>query len=243
IRNQENLKMLSLIIYNPAFGQPSGSPFCTKALCLLQMSGVKWKPEYSNDPRSAPMAKFPVLRDGETLIADSSIIQKYLEEHHGADFGSWLSKEQQATGHALVRMAEEHLYFHIVNDRWGRDKVWKRTMPVYFEQMPAILRMFIPASIRKQVKAGLNFLGIGRFSENMLEDRVNSDLAAISNILADKEFLFGEKACFADAAIVAQLAAMAATPSNTQAANAVKSNKNLYEYIARFQTAHYPKST
>lgn len=235
--------MLSLIIYNPAFGQPSGSPFCTKALCLLQMSGVKWKPEYSNDPRSAPMAKFPVLRDGETLIADSGIIQKYLEENHDADFGSWLSKEQHATGHALVRMAEEHLYFHIVNDRWGRDKVWKRTMPVYFAQMPAFLRLFVPASLRKQAKAGLNFLGIGRLSEKMLEDRVNDDLKAISTTLADKEFLFGDKACFADAAIVAQLAAMAATPGDTQAAKAVKSNKNLYEYIGRFQAKHYPKTT
>ena len=235
--------MLSLIIYNPAFGQPSGSPFCTKALCLLQMSGVKWKPEFSNDPRSAPMAKFPVLRSGETLIADSGIIQKFLEEKHNADFGSWLSKEQHATGHALVRMAEEHLYFHIVNDRWGRDEVWKKTMPVYFGDMPALLRLFVPASLRKQVKSGLNFLGISRFSEKMLKDRLEQDLAAISDILADKDFLFGEKACFADAAIVPQLAAIAATPGDTQASKAIKSNKNLYEYIGRFQVKHYPKST
>lgn len=235
--------MLSLIIYNPAFGQPSGSPFCMKALCLLQMSGVGWKPEYSNDPRSAPMAKFPVLRDGETLIADSGIIQKHLEDKHGADFGSWLSKEQQATGHALVRMAEEHLYFHIVNDRWGRDEIWKHTMPVYFGQMPALLRSFIPASIRKKVKAGLNFLGTSRFSEKVLEERLNDDLKAISNTLADKKFLFGEKACFADAAIVSQLATMAATPGDTRSGKAIKSNKNLYEYIGRFQTKHYPKIT
>lgn len=235
--------MLSLITYNPAFGQPSGSPFCTKALCLLQMSGVEWRPEYSNDPRSAPMAKFPVLRDGETLIADSGIIQKYLEESHGADFGSWLSKEQHAIGHALVRMAEEHLYFHIINDRWGRDEIWKHTMPVYFGQMPALLRLFVPASLRKQVKIGLNFLGTSRFSEKELEQRLNDDLEAISTTLADKEFLFGEKACFADAAIVPQLAAIAATPGETQATKAVKSNKNLYEYIGRFQTKHYPKIT
>lgn len=235
--------MLSLIIYNPAFGQPSGSPFCTKALCLLQMSGVEWKPEYSNDPRSAPMAKFPVLRDGETLIADSGIIQKHLEENHGADFGSWLSKEQHAIGHALVRMAEEHLYFNIVNDRWGRDEIWKHTMPVYFKEMPAFLRLFVPASLRKQAKAGLKFLGTSRFPEAALEERVNDDLKAISTTLADKKFLFGEKACFADAAIVPQLAAMAATPGSTKNGTAIKSNKNLYEYIGRFQLKHYPKIT
>lgn len=235
--------MLSLIIYNPAFGQPSASPFCTKALCLLQMSGLEWKSEFSTDPRSAPMSKFPVLRDGDDLIADSSIIQKHLEEKHGVDFGSWLSEEQRAIAHALVRMTEEHLYFNIVNDRWGRPEVWRHTMPVYFRKMPAFLRLFVPNSLRKKVVTGLNFIGIGRFSDEMLDTRVKQDLSAISTILGDKEYLFGEKACFADAAIVPQLATMAAAPVDTDASKAVKSNKNLYEYIGRFQLKHYPKIT
>jgi len=235
--------MLSLITYNPALGEPSGSPFCTKALCLLNMSGLEWKPEFSSDPRSAPMAKFPVLRDSAELIADSGIIQKHLEEKHGADFGSWLSQEQQAVGHALVRMAEEHLYFNIVNDRWSRPEVWRHTMPIYFGNMPAFLRLFVPASLRKKVITGLNWIGIGRFSDEMLDERVKQDLAAIDTVLGDKKYLFGDKACFADASIVAQLAAMAAAPVDTNASKAVKSNKNLYEYIGRFQVKHYPKIT
>lgn len=66
--------MLSLISYNPAFGQPSGSPFCTKALCLLEMSGVDWKIDFDNDPRKTPMGKLPVLRDGSKIVPDSAYI-------------------------------------------------------------------------------------------------------------------------------------------------------------------------
>ncbi len=61
--------MLKLMTYKPAFGEPSASPFCTKAICLLNMSGLDWKPEYTSDPRKAPMAKLPVLRDGAFMRA------------------------------------------------------------------------------------------------------------------------------------------------------------------------------
>ena len=235
--------MLSLISYNPAFGQPSGSPFCTKALCLLEMSGVDWKIDFDNDPRKTPMGKLPVLRDGSKIVPDSAYIQNHLEENYGADFGSWLSDEQRATGHALVRMAEEHLYFHIVNDRWGRPEVWKLTRPVYFSGLPIFLRKIVPASLRKQAITALSWMGIGRFSEEMLETRVKQDLAAISTVLGDKKYLFGDRACFADIAIVPQLAAMAAAPCKTAASKAVQSNNNLSRYIARFQENHYPKTT
>ena len=67
--------MLELITYKPAFSEPSGSPFCVKAMCLLRMSGLDWTPDFDADPRKAPISKLPVLRDGTRRIADSNALK------------------------------------------------------------------------------------------------------------------------------------------------------------------------
>lgn len=56
--------MITLITYAPAFGQVAASPFCVKAIWLLNMSGQKWQREDSMDPRRMPKQKLPVIRVG-----------------------------------------------------------------------------------------------------------------------------------------------------------------------------------
>ena len=46
--------MIKLHIYRPAFGQPSGSPFCVKAIILLKMAGAEFETVYLDDPRKTP---------------------------------------------------------------------------------------------------------------------------------------------------------------------------------------------
>lgn len=103
--------MLELQTFGPAFGVASASGPCMKAMGLLNMANLDWKPDFNANLEEAPMQKFPVLKDGETIVPDSSFIQKHLEQNYGADFGSWLAPEQRVTAHALTRMAEEHNLF------------------------------------------------------------------------------------------------------------------------------------
>lgn len=64
--------MLELIVYNPAFGEPTGSPFTNKALCLLERSGQPYTVKHTNDPRKMPKAKLPVLQHGGKLISSQT---------------------------------------------------------------------------------------------------------------------------------------------------------------------------
>ena len=112
--------MITLLTYPPAFGQFSGSPFCIKAAHLLNLSGQHWRRENTLDPRMMPHQKLPVIRAEDQLIADSDMIRDYLEAQ-GAQFDDGLSEIGKSTSRAFIRMAEEHLYFHIVLDRWGND--------------------------------------------------------------------------------------------------------------------------
>lgn len=78
--------MLKLITFPVAFGEPSASPFCVKAMCLLQFSGVNWTPKFTSDPRKIPNGKLPILINGGKTIADSDGIRAHLEKAFKTDF-------------------------------------------------------------------------------------------------------------------------------------------------------------
>ncbi|UJR84758.1 glutathione S-transferase family protein [Sandaracinus amylolyticus] len=67
--------------------------FCHKVLIALYESGVDFEPRYVDlaDPESSaemitlwPVGKFPVLRDGERVVPETTIIIEHLALHHRA---------------------------------------------------------------------------------------------------------------------------------------------------------------
>ena len=67
-----------------------GSPFVRKALVVLEEKGLSYElvTMVSVQPKSPellalhPMGKIPILRDGEVVVPDSSVISAYLEKKH-----------------------------------------------------------------------------------------------------------------------------------------------------------------
>lgn len=57
------------------------SPFVTKVLVALEEKGLAYTVE-PPAPALHPLGKMPVLRDGETVVPDSSVICAYLERKH-----------------------------------------------------------------------------------------------------------------------------------------------------------------
>ncbi len=222
--------MITLITYRSGFGQPSFSPFCVKAMWLLQAAGVEWQREDSNDPRKMPYAKLPAIRTPHGLIADSHNIQTYLEKQ-GADF--WGKAVDRVTGHALIRMAEEHMYFHIVLDRWGNEEVWPIIRENYFADIPALLRRPITNSIRKATLKGMHAQGLGRFSADERLDRIEGDLTAIAAQLDGRPYLMGDQISLPDYTVAAMLGAAMATPLPTKLNQRVVNDPVLADYATR----------
>ena len=230
--------MLELQTFGPAFGVASASAPCMKAMGLLNMANLDWRPDFEASLEDAPMQKFPVLKDGETIIPDSSFIQKHLEDKYNADFGNWLTPEQRATAHALTRMAEEHIYFVILNDRWNNDANWKHVSSLFFSQAPKE----VADEVRNMVIGTLMGNGIARFPQKMLLERIEDDITAVADCLGQKPFLFGDKACFADLSIAAQLSAMAASPEASPFADLVNGNPIISSWIDRVSKEYFPDS-
>lgn len=228
--------MITLITYAESFGQPAASPFCVKAIWLLNMSGQDWQREDTPDPRKMPKQKLPAIRIGGDIIPDSDNIRTYLEEQ-GADFDAGLSDMEKSTSRAFIRMAEEHMYFHVVMDRWGDDSVWPIIRDTYFAIIPKLLRGFVTNKLRKTCLQGMHAQGLGRLTPQERLERIEPDLKAITTRLWHGPFLFGDKPTAADASVAAMLANMRATPGKTLLKMRIAEDEILCRYIDRASDA------
>ncbi len=228
--------MLTLLTYPAGFGQFSLSPFCVKAAYLLAASGMPWQREDISDPRRMPMQKLPVLRTPERLVADSTNIQSYLS-HRGAMFDPKLSEIERARAMLLIRMAEEHLYFHLVLDRWGNEAAWPAIRETYFKEVPALLRRPVANGLRKSVLRGLKTQGLGRFTAQQRLDRADQDFRVISTHLWNGPFLLGDAPTSADFSVAAILAAIRSTPVPTPMQRRVDADVQFTDYLERMTAA------
>ncbi len=232
--------MLILNTFGPNFGEPDASPFCVKVMCLLTMSKARWRVQANSDSRKAPYQKLPVLIDGDQTIADSDFIRTHLEQSLGVDFDEGLTESQRARSRALIRMAEEHLYFCLVYDRWVIEQNWQVVEERFFSVLPLPLRWFVPAMVRRGVIAGLRGQGIGRLGVAEVADRARQDVISIEQSLGSEPFLFGDTATAADASVAAVLAAIAGSPTATTLQQLVVGNTRLMQYLQQVKQAIYP---
>lgn len=228
--------MITLITYPAQFGTRSSSPFCIKAEYLLNMAGVPWQRQDENDPRKWPKAKLPAITVDTDIIGDSDGIRHYLEGQ-GADFDKNLTDIEKAQSHTFIRMAEEHMYFHLVMDRWGNDAVWPTIRDVYFGDIPKLPRLIITRGLRAKLMKGMLAQGLGRLSPAERMERLEPDLQAIRSQLSQGDFLFGSEPCVADTSVASVLAAMRATPIKTDLSQRIASDQLLSDYIDRVDAA------
>jgi glutathione S-transferase len=228
--------MITLATYAAQFGTRSSSPFGIKAEYLLNMAGAEWTRRDEADPRKYPKGKLPaIIIDGE-IIGGSDNIQADLEDQ-GHDFYAGFSAQDKASAHAFIRMAEEHMYFHLVLDRWGNDAVWPTIRDVYFEAIPKIPRLLITRGLRSKLMKGMIAQGLGRLTPAERMERIEPDLHAIASRLSEGPYLFGDTPCAADASVAAVLIAMRGTPITTALSNRIATDKTLSDYADRVDAA------
>lgn len=228
--------MITLITFPPTFGEQSASSFCTKAIYMLNLAGVDWQRQDTNDPRKWPKGKLPAITVQDQVIGDSDGIRAYLE-NQGADLNKGLSDIDKSTSRALIRMAEEHLYFHVVMDRWGDDAVWPTIRDTYFKDIPKLPRLLITRGMRKSLMKGMHAQGLGRLTPQERLVRANQDLEAITARLWEGPFLFGETPTLADTSVASVLGGMRSTPVTTALSQRVGDDEVLCAYIDRVEAA------
>ncbi|HTJ46296.1 MAG TPA: glutathione S-transferase family protein [Kofleriaceae bacterium] len=227
--------MDKLILHQPhtrPWGTPNLSPFCTKLETYLRMAEVPYE-AVPADFRKAPKGKIPfVALDGE-LLGDSQLIIEELEQRLGdRALDAGLPPRDHATARLLRRTLEEAYYFVGMYFRWQTDDGYAVLAPEFKRVLPAPFRIAMPM-IRRGTKKQLHKQGTGRHTREEVAAMGERDLAAFSELLGDRPFLFGDRPRTVDATLYAFMESTFGFPLDSPLQRAAKTHANLVAYRDR----------
>jgi glutathione S-transferase len=228
--------MLILYGFGSAFGLPDPSPFVMKSEVHLKMAGVPYRFERAA-PNSAPKGKIPYIRVGAHRLGDSTFIRAHIEREHRFDFDKGLSVEQRAQAWAIERMLEDHLYFAILQVRWIDDENWEKGPSHFFDGTPE----GVAAAARERVRVKLDGHGLGRHREEEIMELGERSVAALSALLGDKPYLFGDEPSGADATAFAFAAGTLTPFFDSALRRRAEGHDNLIAYRDRMVQRYYPQ--
>jgi glutathione S-transferase len=232
--------MITLFTFGPGFGLPDPSPFVTKAEMLLKIAGLPYRTDPSGFNK-APKGKLPYIDDEGERIADSTFIRLHLEKKYGVDFNRGLDAAQRATAWAFEKMAEDNLYWSVMDARWIDDANFDKGPRGFFARVPAPVRPFVVAMVRRQVRKTLHAQGTGRHSPDEIVALATRGIDAISDYLGQKPFFMGAEATGVDATMFAFTAGMLCPAFETPLRTAAERHDNLRRYVSRMTARYYPE--
>lgn len=230
--------MLIFYGFGSAFGLPDPSPFVMKSEVHLKMAGLPYRFERAA-PNTAPKGKIPFIRTGAQCLGDSTFIRAHIEREHGFDFDKGLSAAQRAQAWAIERMLEDHLYFAILQTRWIDDENWEKGPSHFFDGAPE----GIAEAARERTRAKLDGHGLGRHREDEILELGGRSLSALSALLGDKPYLFGEEPCGTDATAFAFTAAVLTPFFDSALRKQAERHANLVAYRDQMMQRYYPEFT
>jgi glutathione S-transferase len=234
--------MITLFTFGPAFGLIDASPYVTKTETLLRLAGLPHRTELGN-LRKAPKGKIPYIEDDGDLIGDSTLIRWHLEKKYEIDFDRGLSPAERATGWALERMAEDHLYWGIVDMYWMDKANFDRGPRQFLAVLPAPVRPLVGAMMRRKMRARMRAQGMGLHEKSEIVALATRSVGAIADFLGDKPFLMGDTPTGSDAAIFGVVSNALCPLFEGALQKAVARHDNLRRYVSRMAAKFYPEVT
>lgn len=234
------MQSVRIVGMKPVWGLQSPSPFCLKLETWLRMAGIPYDSIALNKPPQSKTGKVPyMLLDNGATLADSTIIIRTLASERGIDLDLKRTPEEQARGHAILRMVEESLYFVAVWERWMLPEFWPITRDGYFGTLPGPLRTLFAGLVRRKLKAALYGQGILRYEPDEIVARGASDIRSLSALLGRQPYFQGEQAGVVDATVYGALANLLGFPGSTPLKSAVAACPNLIAFCRRIESAYW----
>jgi len=231
--------MITLYGFGPAPGLPDYSPFVVKTMLLLKFAGLDYVVD-TGGFRRAPKGKLPYIFDDGDIVADSTFIRWHIEKTRAFDFDAGLTPEQRAIGWAVEKMCEDHLLWTLVAARWLDDDNFKAGVGRVFASIPAFVRPFVVGMVRRDIGKRMLAHGMGRHKPDEIGRLGAKDVEALSVLLGDKPWLFGDQPCGADASAFAMLLLLFDPASRCATRDAALAKPNLVAFRDRVLAAYFP---
>ena len=238
--------MMKLYGYLPAWGLPDMSPYVSYTDAYLRMAGIPFESIIldKGDLTATPKGKLPWIVDSDgTSVSDTQLIQYYLEEKYGDPLDGWLSPEQRATATLIHRMFGECWYWMPVQARYRRDEDFRIYDPLwvrFLAWLPEEQRREPVENFRDHLLAQFWHHGTGRNTEEEVELIASKLSDAMSVLLGDKPWLFGDRPSSLDANMYAALSSVAMTPFPSPIGQYIRGKANLAAFMERVFDRYYP---
>ena len=190
----------------------SDSPFCIKARICLQLKGIPYRrvtvtlAGAAELKRLNPKGQVPVLVDGSEVVADSSAIARYLEQHFPTPALIPTDPAARAYCTLIEEWADEVLYWIIGALKWqtpGNQAVVERTIDEIRAGWP---RGLVFRGLKWQVTRRLAALRLDARRSPDLAVRLKENLGVLVGLLGEREFVLGRQPTLADIAVFSQIA-------------------------------------
>ena len=183
----------------------------------------------------------PYIDDDGKRVADSTFIRWHLENKYKIDFDKGLSTEQRAIAWAFEKMAEDNLYWALVDARWFDEENFAKGPLEFFRKIPAPMRPLIVGFVRRQLKRTLYGQGMGRHTRPEIIALGTRSIVAIADFLGGKPFFMGAEPTGVDATMFAFVASTLCPQFDTPLRTAAESHGNLRRYVGRMAARYYPE--
>lgn len=137
-------------------------------------------------------------------------------------------------------MAEDNLYWALVDARWFDEGNFAKGPKNFFRQIPALVRPLMVAFIRRRLKRTLYGQGLGRHTRTEIVALGTRSIAAIADFLGSKPFFMGSEPSGVDATVFAFVAGTLCPHFDTPLRTAAERQDNLRRYVGRMTARYYP---
>lgn len=232
--------MITLYGFAPAFGLMDASPFVVKVDLYLRIAKLEFDVKYGvSNLNKSPKGKLPFIQDGDQTIGDSAFILNHLQDKYSLSIDESLSKEQKATAYLLTRSLEENLYWCLVYSRWADDKTWPTCKDTFFDGIPFLVKDIAAGVVRKKTLKQLNSQGISRHTKGEVLSIAEQSLEALSNILGDSDYFFGDNISSFDVSAFSLLCQFILVDYSSDFNELAKKYSNLMSYCERIHAQYY----
>lgn len=232
--------MITLYGFAPAFGLMDASPFVIKVDLYLRITKLDFDVKYGvSNLNKSPKGKLPYIQDGDQTIGDSAFIINHLESKYSLNIDEALSEEQKATAYLLTRSLEENLYWCLVYSRWADDETWPTCKETFFAGLPFLVKDLAADVVRRKTLKSLNSQGISRHTKGEVLSIAEQSLEALSNILGDKDYFFGDTISNFDVTAFSILCQLILVDYDSDFNDLAKKYSNLSSFCERIHTQYY----
>lgn len=230
--------MIKVYGYMPGWTVPCISPYVTKVVYYMKMTGLPHEVVAQNLLRldaETPHGKLPTINDDGHVLADSTAIINYLKGKYGDKLDAGASPAERAEMLAWNRLIDDHLYWTaVIQPRWRETANWEIYLRIIAgtQDVPPPLRAF-GDDFRHRILTAFMHGGWGRMPGDVIYARAREDIDAIDSRMTSGGFLMGDQPRSIDAALTSILRHIIDTPFQFDTKDYAKSKPNLVGYLDR----------